>query len=131
MKPGSRTFLLGTSLLFLSFVSEKRPIAGRPSPADEKYYIVYAHCACTPDKDGKFDKYLFVSEVVYGKSGKLRDAFNDQVKIDFYNWGQVPLAETWWADDEGSAYDKRRKKIAEYKSDGYQIRNVALYTRKR
>jgi hypothetical protein len=130
MKPLSYTALLATALLFLSFVSEKRPHPVSID-SDEKYYVVYAHCACTPDKDGKFDKYLFVSEVVYGKSGKLRDAFNDQVKTDVYNWGQIPLAETWWADDEESAYDKRREKIAEYKSDGYQIRHVALYPRKR
>lgn len=120
--------LVATAAIFSSFAPHKKTGINEKQNNAETYYVVYAHCACTPDKDGKFDKYLFVSEVVYGKASKLCDAFNNQVKIDYYHWGQIPLAETWNAETERKAFDKRREKIAEYKADGYIIKYVTLYS---
>ena len=127
MKQLSFIILVATVALTTSFAPDKKSSINEKQNNAETYYVVYAHCACTPDKDDKFDKYLFVSEAVFGNSGKLRDAFNNQVKIDYYHWGKISLADTWSAKTERAALDKRREKIAEYKADGYIIKYVTLY----
>ncbi len=64
--------IVATAALFISFAPDKKTGINEIQKNAETYYVVYATCACTPDKEGKFDKYLFVREVVYGESRKLR-----------------------------------------------------------